>query len=455
MNQKSFDIPSLVSLLSPTRAEDNYTWLQVGQCLFDISSDLLEEWIKFSKKSSIKFSRAECERLWTTMTKTNYTVASLYTFAKEDKSTEFNKMDNISNRKLLCTLCEPTHFNIAQVFNEKFPFRFKCVSIKNGNCLFYEYISHRWVELDNTSVISNLISTELVEDYINLGKYLGNDSDEEEKNDLVITINKIIYCLENNAFKEAIIKEYANLTYDPTFTNKLNENTQLVCFNNGVYDLCHKKFRNGCPDDNISFCTGYDYLGASFYSKNDIVKEINDYFDSILKSPDDKCKLMNLLSNCLPGSHCESKLYVLVGTPTKCINHMMQFFKLVFGDYFEFSANNNIVKNSRNTTVSFKKGCRIYLLSQIGDGEKLTTTYLEQYNSQDHCESGVRFTPQFKSLIISPSEPEIDIQSKNDVELIYFNNKNLSENKYEDFNKKFTVWKEAFMSMLISGDISH
>ena len=143
---------------------------------------------------------------------------------------------DFSDRKFMTALHEPTHFYMAQVFNEKYPGTFKCVSIKNQNYTFYQYNSHVWMELDNTSVISNLISTELVSEYIELGIYLTKNinNSEEDNNGIISVINKIIYYLENSIFKQGMICEYANLIYDPNFINELNENTNLLCFNNAV-----------------------------------------------------------------------------------------------------------------------------------------------------------------------------------------------------------------------------
>ena len=42
--------------------------------------------------------------------------------------------------------------------------------------------------------------------------------------------------------------------------NNLDENPNIVCFSNGVYDLEADEFRQGRPEDYVSLCTNIDYL---------------------------------------------------------------------------------------------------------------------------------------------------------------------------------------------------
>ena len=62
------------------------------------------------------------------------------------------------------------------------------------------------------------------------------------------------------SFKKEIITELMYMYYDESFTKKLNDNRDLICFNNGIYDLKNKIFREGLPDDYISYCTNIDYI---------------------------------------------------------------------------------------------------------------------------------------------------------------------------------------------------
>ena len=84
--------------------------------------------------------------------------------------------------------------------------------------------------------------------------------------------------LGENSFKSGVIKELANifLQDDPYFLDNLDNNSNLICFNNGVYDLERGTFRNGVPTDYVTLSTGYDYL-TNIDKSDPTLKEIRKY----------------------------------------------------------------------------------------------------------------------------------------------------------------------------------
>ena len=73
------------------------------------------------------------------------------------------------------------------------------------------------------------------------------------------TFSKISKKLMDISFKEKIMKEAQYLFYEDDFQQKLDEKHHLIGFNNGVYDLKIRKFRDGQPDDHISLYTNVHY----------------------------------------------------------------------------------------------------------------------------------------------------------------------------------------------------
>ena len=65
--------------------------------------------------------------------------------------------------------------------------------------------------------------------------------------------------LKNVTFKESICRECIYLFYDSDFINSLDRNINLICFNNGVWDIRNKVFRDGVKEDNISLSIGVNY----------------------------------------------------------------------------------------------------------------------------------------------------------------------------------------------------
>lgn len=57
-----------------------------------------------------------------------------------------------------------------------------------------------------------------------------------------------------------MLTECAQLFFDSELPSLLDSNQNLIGFNNGVYDLTEKNFRDGRPDDLIYLSTGIDYV---------------------------------------------------------------------------------------------------------------------------------------------------------------------------------------------------
>ena len=58
-------------------------------------------------------------------------------------------------------------------------------------------------------------------------------------------INRLIMDLKKKAYKDKIIAECAAQFYDSEFEEKLDENPNIIGFENGVYDLKKGIFRTG------------------------------------------------------------------------------------------------------------------------------------------------------------------------------------------------------------------
>ena len=64
--------------------------------------------------------------------------------------------------------------------------------------------------------------------------------------------------LENNVMSSCSL---VGFSHDPKFYEKLDENVNLIGFENGVYDLENYEFREGLPEDYIYIL----YLNKLYY----------------------------------------------------------------------------------------------------------------------------------------------------------------------------------------------
>ena len=52
--------------------------------------------------------------------------------------------------------------------------------------------------------------------------------------------------------------------HEEGLSGKLDVAEELLCFENGVYDLSTGQYRPGLPEDKLSISTGYNYVAEGF-----------------------------------------------------------------------------------------------------------------------------------------------------------------------------------------------
>lgn len=158
----------------------------------------------------------------------------------------------IEDKKLLTLIengvNELNSYDIAKIVYYLYKDDYVCGKLKNK--LWYHYEDHKWkqTELGPYKELSTNI-VELFEKY-------KSDIDDEKISEKV---NAIIFKLKNVSFKESVCRECTYLFYDPDFIMNLDRNINLICFNNGVWDIRNKTFRNGIKNDKISLSIGKNY----------------------------------------------------------------------------------------------------------------------------------------------------------------------------------------------------
>lgn len=361
-----------------------------------------------------------------------------------------------------------THHTCAKLLISIYQFRFKCASIKHN--IWYEFKNHKWIQMENAYVLRNLITETLEPFFANKKKMLSTEKGAYYKID---HIERIIKSLHNNAFKTGIINEYATLAYDPNFLTKLDENPNLLCFKNGVYELNTGIFRDGTPDDYISLSTNRSYK----IPDAQVLREINAYLDQIQPNPKNKSYMMTALSTCLSGLITEGNFYILTGEGGAGKSIFMQLFKLAMGELFTPMDVRLLMekrsKSTSNPSMADKKGVRACAFDEPTATDDINTDFIHSLIDKDELNIRHRslfreetyFKSQMKLFLLCNKYPMI---LQNDsvwdkVKVISFNSKfipscrlkvgqKLLENQFIAdlrLNEKFREWADPFMYMLL------
>jgi P4 family phage/plasmid primase-like protien len=309
-------VKNLVKILNPSRANRYDEWIKVGWCLRNIDYRLMNAWIDFSKQSS-KFVDGECERLWNYMQDDGLGIGSLHMWAKQDNMQAYKEIIKSNIYCLIKKSLTETHHDIACVVHALYKHDFVCVSIKQ-NC-WYEFRNHRWVLCESGHVLRSKISTSVYKEYVNYSQYLcqqtnmTDDEDEQKRlGDIRKKISSIELKLKNSTFKENIMKECRELFFVEKFEEKLDSKVNLIGFENGVYDLETLEFREGRPEDYVSFTTGINYI--SYDPEDKLAKDVNDFISKVLTKQHIKEYVMLLLASFLNGGIREERFHIWTGS---------------------------------------------------------------------------------------------------------------------------------------------
>jgi hypothetical protein len=309
-------VEKLVDILSENRANGYLDWIRVGWCLRNIDYRLLPKWVSFSQKST-KYTEGECERLWNYMKDDGLGIGTLHMWAKQDNEEKYLEICKKDLGNLIYRSTSETHTDIARVVHFMYKYQYVCVSIKLN--LWYEFRGHKWVLCDSGHTLRSKISNEVVREYYRQAAYYNEqatredaEADQQRWGELAKKLNTIALKLKQSAFKDNIMKESKELFFIEKFEEKLDSRCHLIGFENGVFDLDTYEFRDGRPEDYISFTTGINYIPYDSECEN--AKGMMRFISTIFTKQHVREYVLTLLSSFLNGNVREEKFHIWTGT---------------------------------------------------------------------------------------------------------------------------------------------
>ena len=376
------EIKSLVSILNEKRADNHETWVRVGWCLYNIDkNNLLDDWIKFSAKSpkekikSIEHGRSaeRCMTLWNEMKRqdSGLGIGSLHRWAKEDNTREYEEIRRNNLGTLITKSMSVTTYDVARVIYEMYKYNFKCISYKENKWYEFQPSRHRWIIVEKAHSLIKLISEDVVKQYLksiyqlnkeatakasqltltsnnpptpspspipgsngsneNIDIFSGKQTKESNGDDTLKMVEDLVavtYKLRDISFKEKLVKECGTMFGENAkqFLEAIDANPYLIGFDNGVYDLQSDEFRDGRPEDYLTFSTGYDYVDFGDIEGDEIeeeIKETYEFFDQVFPQKAVREYILLLLSSFLGGTTRDEKFHIWTGCHAKGTGIMM------------------------------------------------------------------------------------------------------------------------------------
>tara|TARA_B110000238_G_C16132133_1_gene441976 strand:+ start:691 stop:3351 length:2661 start_codon:yes stop_codon:yes gene_type:complete len=469
-------VKKFVEILDPNRSKSFDSWIRVGWCLRNIDNNLLEDWIKFSQKSP-KYKDGECETKWDYMKDGNLGIGTLRMWAKNDNKDKYNKLIQDDLQSILKKAKTGTHTDVSRVIYKMFKYDFVCSNVKKN--IWWEFKNHKWYQSDSGYGIKIRMSNQVYREFLRIAndyftQALQVDDDDNDEQDRLKKIgdqySKIANSLKNQTQKTNYLKECTEIFYHEKFEDKLDSKCTLIGFNNGVYDLETYEFRDGHPDDFISFSTNINYIEYNETDKTN--NDIMEFISQILPNIELKEYFLKLFASFLNGNITSEKFHIFTGFGSNGKSKIIELYQNVLGDYcgqFNVSllTQKRVSSNSSNSELAKSKGKRFMVLQEPGEDEKLNIGYMKEITGGDRIiarglyQDPIEFKPQFHLVLTCnhlPMIPSDDGGTWRRIRVIEFTSlfieKPDSNNKNEfkmdtELSLRFDDWKENFMSILI------
>jgi P4 family phage/plasmid primase-like protien len=483
-------VKKITKMLNTERATLYETWRNVGLALYDTSETLLPEFIEFSKKSE-KFDLNGCKKFWESCKKRDdglkkYTIASLKFWASEDSPTEYYnyRNDNLNGcsledtqklKEMLKTVNFDRDHEMAVLIKKIYGRTLKCSSIKEQH--WYNFDGQRWNRFRDSHILSILLSEHFTKYIQNMYAELTNEHLKDMSNQNIITKKEACYKyitkLNQSKYKETLMKECANVFYDKNFVYDLDEKRMLFGFENGVYDLKNKEFRDGNPEDKITFSTGYNY-NMDYHENHPDILEIERIIKLIQPNDDARIFMLCHIASFLKGGNQDQKIVFWIGPGGRNGKSTIQgLIENSFGKYFKYVENTFITEkrgksNEANPDIVELKGVRSVILSELEQGAKIYAGFLKRITGEDilkgrglYCAEFSEFIPQFGMILIANNLPEFNSNNDDAVwrRALYLNftqkfvdnPKGPNEHKIDNkLPQKLKTLKGAFIWLLIN-----
>lgn len=453
-------------------------------------------------------------KYWENARNEGYSEGSLRLWAKEDNETEYNKVVyeeikqeleetincdkfSIEGMDQLSTMLKSmnnTATSIANLMYIMFKHEFVLTDTR-GKGTYYHFRNHRWEKMQENTLLRQRIY-DVSNAYLDYFKNLNTEQKTQLSLDPTSAkkICDILKKLSNTSFKENIMTEckdlfYGNGTEGKKFLENLDENNYLIGFKNGVYDLDYEKrdgsgkvvergqFRDGRPEDYVSFSTKIDYIPFDEVMKNPKYKEIHDdihkFLEQVFFIKEVKDYVLTVLSSSLCGSTKNETFHVWSGTGGNGKSKLIELFMKAYGEYTCNLPITVLTKTRGNSNeaspeLAITKGKRFAVLQEPDAGSKIYCGKMKELTGGDEItcrklyENPITFKPKFKLVMTCNEKPQLKADDEGTwrrVRLVQFESKFTPHPDPDEANQfpidynlseKFFHWKEIFMSILIN-----
>lgn len=495
----------VMECLSDSWFEQEPKWIRVGWCLHNIepSEEFFNLWMEFSAKSgkaagnNVGLLRHNWFQGWRKDGDgPRLTERSLRKWARDDNKEMYDEIISTNLHDYIREDVEPTHFHVAKLMKKKYGSNY-VASVNPSSTEWYKYDEdiNMWKHLNQGIELRTKISTEVACDIQEAKKkVMSGMCANKATNDYLMTkqqaLHKVEGSLYTNGFTEGVMKMAAQQFYEEDFMDKLNMNPLLFGCRNGVLELRtkgadgkeHVVFRQGRPEDYVSFLAGQNYPDSEpinyipYDAADPRQLQIADFLTKLFPNAELRRYTLRLLASCLEGNNREQCYYTFIGVGSNGKSKIVELMRLTLGDY-QTSMQSTVLTRKRpesgsaNPDIMATKCRRFIYMQEPDDKEPINTSRMKQFSGEDIIEARALYGDQQKFRMMGkiammcnrlPPVNSMDQGTWRRIRVIPFESKFVGADHPElllkkpntflrdlELDEKLRSWREPFLSLLV------
>lgn len=451
-----------LDLLDGDRYTDYNKWLNIGFILYSINSDLIDLWHYFSQKWE-NYDENIADSKWKTFGSSEfiYTINNLKFLARCDNPDDCEELDHDIIEHDVHYLKNYDNIlskYIARLYGEKFV----CSDPKSDTWYFFNSI--RWRKENKSLNLRKKIINEVFTKIEGYRKQLIKDGAADE---MIKNYNSILQKISTGIRLNCLELEF----YNENFDNIIDQNKDLIGFENGIFDLTTMEFRGGFPSDYVSLTTGYDYV--HYPPDHRLYKELMILITQILPDLYTREFTLKSLASCLDGYNRDENFYIWSGKNASGGNGKSTITELLAKALGEYAVDSPVSlvtgkkesANSPNSALFATRNKRAVIMQepeandQIQAGVLKSLTGGDRVSTRELNSTQVTFKPNFKMFLCCNRLPNMsgyDGGVARRIKITEFTSKFVHDPKdYTEFRidrelkNKLEMYKPVFMSILL------
>jgi P4 family phage/plasmid primase-like protien len=458
-----------LDILDGDRYTDYNKWLNLGFILFSINHDFIDLWHYFSSKWE-NYDEETCNAKWHTFANSEYiyTINNLIHLAQIDNPDDYEELaKEIPNHDI--KYLRPFDNVLSKLIYRLYGEKFVCSNPQKDEWYYFNGI--RWKRENKSFNLRHKITNEVFTKIENYRRQLIKEGASDE---IIRNYHNILQKLGSGIKLNCLEIEF----YNENFYKIIDQDKDLIGFENGIFDLNLMEFRSGSSSDYVSLSTGYDY---KYHDPNEpIYQELVTLISQILPEPETRRFTLKSLASCLDGHNRDENFYIWSGKNASGGNGKSTITELLTKALGEYAIDSPVSlitgkresANSPNSALAAIRNKRVVIMQEPASNDQIQADVMKALTGGDRVSTRelnstqIEFKPHAKFFLAAnkiPTMSDIDggvIRRLKITEFVsrfveQFNTQDV-EDKYmyefkidKELKNKLETYKTVFMCILL------